>query len=152
AAAGIGATRNARHAAALGWFARSGACCAALVMLRSTNVVLVVALALACGILSQVARQPRREQALCAGVLLAPPIAGWALWQAYLHVAAIGPDLAFRPLATWDWQAPLVVLRALFVDRLRDNPWLGGVALATVILALALFVVTRPFRRSDARD
>ena len=141
AAAGVGAARGGRSAAAGGWFARSGACCAALVMLRSTNVVLVAALALACVALNISAREGRYRQALWAGLLLAPAVVGWSLWQLYLRIARIGPDLEFHPVAAWDWWAPVTVLRAFFVDRLSDNPWSGGAALATACLALCLCVV-----------
>jgi hypothetical protein len=70
-------------------------------------------------------------------LLTAPAAIGLLVWQVHLRAARIGPDIAPRPLAAWDWSAPLTVARAFILDRLADNPLVGGVA-AVLVLAAAV--------------
>lgn len=143
-AAGIGAGRAGSSAEADGWFARGGLCCAALVMLRTTNVVLVGALGLACAALTFTGRweNPRRP-CRWAALFALPSLVGLGVWHYYLTVARIGPDLMFRPLASWDWGGPITVARSLFIGRLLDNPWRGGLAALLACVALGVFVRSR---------
>ncbi|HWB50105.1 MAG TPA: hypothetical protein VG651_13425 [Stellaceae bacterium] len=138
AAYGIAAARHQAERAAAAWFAWAGLLSLTLVLLRTTNLVLVAALVGGSGLvlLALRAGSPRRwlRWAVLFGV---PPIAGDLVWNAHLWAAHIGPDIAPRPFAQWHWTAPLTVLRALFADRLAAHPLLGPAALALLVAALA---------------
>ena len=150
---GMGAARRAEHPTATGWFAWVGLLSLTLVLLRQTNLVLVAALDGACGLFILCDRTGSSRLWLRWALLLAAPAAiGLLVWQAHLRAARIGPDIAPRPLAAWDWSAPLTVARAFVFDRLADNPLIGGVA-AILVLAAAVcgvFVWRRlPYKGGD---
>ena len=148
---GVGAARRGAFAAATGWFAWTGLLSLTLVMLRTTNLVLVCGVALACGILVIVARAGSvRLWFRWALILLGPAAVGVLIWNAYLKAAGIGADMAPRALAAWDWAAPLTVLRVFFLDRLTGNLVLAGGAL--VLVGLALLGGIMVWRRLEARD
>ena len=134
---GIGAARRDAADVAAGWFAWAGLLSLTLVLLRTTNLVLVVALDGGGGLLLLSLRAGSPRLWLRWALLLTAPAAmGVPVWQLLLSLARIGPDIAPRPLAAWDWLAPLTVARALFLDRLTGNPLLGGAALGLAAVAL----------------
>jgi len=137
ASLGIGAARRGRRAVAASWFAWGGLLSLTLVMLRTTNLVLVAAIGLACIVLLSAARiRPSRAMALWAALLIGPCLVGLLVWHAYLSVAGIGPDIAPRDLTAWDWTAPVTVARAFLLDRLLGQPLLGVGALGCVAVTL----------------
>ncbi len=105
-----------------------------LVMLRETNIVFVLALALS----------RTRAPALLAGAA-----AGLLPWRLYVWRAGFAPAMAARPMEAWDWSAPVEVLRVLLTDRLAGNPLLGGAAL--VMLAAGAALAWRLARDPDWR-
>ena len=145
---GVGAARRGAFAVATSWFAWTGLLSLTLVMVRTTNLVLVAGVALACGILVIIARAGSTRLWLCWGsVLLAPAAAGVLVWNLYLRAARIGADMAPRAPVAWDWAAPLTVLRVFFLDRLTGNPVLAVGAL--VLVGLALIGGVMVWRRLD---
>lgn len=125
------------------WLWRAGFTVLALVQLRETNLGLVAGLAVVAALTAfRLHRRPGTGFSLAGAMpaalrVLGPGLAALVLWRLHLSDAAIGPDLAPRPLAAWDWHAPGVVLRALLFDRLANNPLMGGAAAA---LALLFFI------------
>jgi hypothetical protein len=148
---GIGATRRTEHATATGWFAWAGLLSLTLVLLRQTNLVLVAALDAGCGLFILCGRTGSPRLWLRWALLLAVPAAlGLLTWQAHLWAAQIGSDISPRPFAAWDWAAPLTVARAFILDRLADNPLVGGVAAAFVAAAAVGGVII--WRRLPGHD
>jgi hypothetical protein len=133
---GIGAARRTEQATASGWFAWAGLLSLTLVLLRQTNLVFVAAFDAACFLFILCGRSGSPRLWLRWALLLAAPAAiGLLIWQAHLSAARIGPDIAPRPFAAWDWSAPLTVARAFILDRLADNPLVGGAAAVFVVAA-----------------
>jgi hypothetical protein len=89
--------------------------------------------ALAAGLL--VCRRP-----WLAFLITTPAFATFALWRLSIMIAGWTPTMSARPLAEWNWSAPFVMVRALFGERLANNPVLGiaGAALALALVALCL--------------
>ena len=134
---GIGAARRGAYEAATGWFAWTGLLSLSLVLLRTTNVVLVAAVGLACGLLVLTAKAGSfRLWVRWALLLVGPAILGVVVWNAYLRVARIGADMAPRPISGWDWAAPLTVAKVFLLNRLTGNIPLGTGAVCLVALAL----------------
>ena len=151
AAHGIGAARRGEHATASGWLAWAGLLSLTLVLLRQTNLVLIAALDGACFLFVLCSRSASPRLWLRWALLLAVPAAiGLLTWRAHLSAARIGPDISPRPLAAWDWSAPLTVARAFIFDRLAGNPLVGGAA-AALMLASAVggVIVWRRLPRDD---
>jgi hypothetical protein len=145
---GLMPARCGEHRAATGWFARTGLLLLALVLLRTTNMVLIAALGLACAMLLLIGKSGSpRWRARWAALLTGPAVVGAFVWQSHLWLARIGPDMAPRPFGLWDWTAPVTVAGVFFLDRLRDNPLIGGAAIGLVILGIAGGVLA--LRRSD---
>jgi hypothetical protein len=130
------------------WLTYAAAAAIVLILLRETNLVLVVALA--AGVLA--CRRPR-----IAIIITLPAFVAFALWRVYVMRAGWSQTMTVQPFAEWDWSAPFLLLRGLFGDRLANNPVLGAggaiFALAAVILCVwllragssrmrALFVLT----------
>ncbi|HEU0218842.1 MAG TPA: hypothetical protein VFQ90_19445 [Stellaceae bacterium] len=150
ASQGIGAAHRGADRAAGAWFAWAGLLSLTLVLLRTTNLVLVAAVIGGSVLLMLRTRSPRLW-ARYGLSLTAPPLVGVAAWSAHLRAARIGPDIAPRPPGLWDWSAPLRVLHAFFVDRLAAHPLLG--AAAALAAAAALFGGAMAWRRlGTARD
>lgn len=145
AAAGLSRATRGDNAAANAWFAWTGIAAAALMMLRPTN--LVVLAGVLAGILIFLAKS-RKPVLIPLGLAAGPPALGLGIWQTYLRSGGIGPDNEARSLASWDWAAPAVVLRSLFVDRLSNNP--GTAVAACVLLALAGMGLVLMWRRRPA--
>ncbi|HRQ82661.1 MAG TPA: hypothetical protein PKZ97_16230, partial [Azospirillaceae bacterium] len=132
------------QAAARGdWYWWAGLVFAALAQLRETNIALIgglSALALVPTLVAAAAAPDNKfgavmRAALSDGLrLLGPAAAALILWRLHLAAEGIGPDMAPRPWADWDWSAPLVVLRVLLLDRLGNNLLFGGIALAAALL------------------
>lgn len=122
------------------WLWRAGFTVLALVQLRETNLGLVAGLAAAAALTAfRLYRRPGTGFSLAGAMpaallVLGPGVAALVLWRLHLTGAAIGPDMAPRPFAAWDWSAPGVVLRALLFDRLANNPLMGGAAAALALL------------------
>lgn len=140
AAAGLTSAKKAQFGAAEAWFAWTGLACGALVMLRSTNLVLVAAV-----FATVLVNGSKDVRILSKGLarMAAPPFIGVAVWQVYLHVAGIGPDMSPRPPARWDWAAPLSVLRSLFGERLVNNPKMAIAAAAILVAGVGLVIRCR---------
>jgi hypothetical protein len=85
-----------------------------------------------------------------AVLLVVPAAIGLLAWQAHLWAARIGPDIAPRPFAAWDWSAPLIVARAFILDRLADNPLVGSAAAVFVAAVVTCGVVV--WRRLPGDD
>jgi hypothetical protein len=137
ASLGVGAARRGADGGATSWFAWTGLLSLTLVMLRTTNIVLVAAIGLSCGILVLTAKAGGlRLRLRWAAILLGPTAAGEAVWHAYLLTARIGADMTPRPLSDWDWAAPLTVARVFLLDRLSGNLLIAAGALCIVGLAL----------------
>jgi hypothetical protein len=135
AAAGLSRINRGITASSLAWFAWTGIACSNLVMLRATNVILVAAIAL-----SVLIFLPKRKTygLYAIGLITVPAACSFAVWQAHLLAAGIGPELQPRPLLEWDWNAPITVLHSLFIDRLLNNV---SIAIAAVVLGFAGFCV-----------
>jgi hypothetical protein len=117
------------------WHVHAAAAARALIMLRETNVVYVVALAgglVLCG---------ERRVTAC----LVPALVTFGLWRLDMITGSLTPSITPRPFATWDFTAPLTMLRVLFVDRLLNNPVLGlaGTTFALAGAGLAVWAVRR---------
>jgi hypothetical protein len=126
----IGAGLRNDDAATANWLGWAGLLGLTLVLLRATNLILVAALCAGAGLILAVCAARSRRQWLRWGLLLGAPAAvGILVWQVHLWQAHIGPDISPRPLASWDWSAPVTALRAFFLDRLVRNPVIGGGAL-----------------------
>jgi hypothetical protein len=121
------------------WILRGAAAAIVLVLLRETNVVLVMALA--AGLVLY--RRPR-----LAFLLTAPALAAFGLWRLYIMLAGWTPTMSARSLAGWDWSAPLIMVRALCGERLANNPVLG---IAAAVLALASVILCLRIIRSGDR-
>ena len=134
---GIGAARRGDDGTAASWFGWTGLLSLTLILLRQTNLVLIAAIAFGCGLLLlRYKTGSPRLWLRWAALLLAPPVIGAVVWQAHLWQARIGPDISPKPLAEWDWSAPLRVARSFFIDRLAGNPLIGGAALVVGVAAL----------------
>lgn len=153
ASCGLTAVWREDHPAASGWFAWAGLLSLTLVLLRQTDTVLVAAMDGGCGLLLVIrgAGAARRWRGWALR-LIAPPAIGELVWRAHLWLAGIGPDIAPRPLAAWDWSAPLTVVRAFVRDRLAGNPLAGGAALLLAIAALVAGVAAWRRRAADEDD
>ncbi len=130
---GIGTAHRGVAGAAGAWFTWAGLLSLTLVLLRTTNLVLVAA-TVGGSLLLMLSTASPRLWLRYGSLLVAPPVVGIAAWSAHLHAARIGPDIAPRPPALWDWSAPLDVLRAFFGERLAAHPLLGA---ASALLAAA---------------
>ena len=138
AAYGVGAARRDEARAASAWFAWVGLLSLTLILLRQTNLVLIAAIDGGVGLILLATRTGTPRLWIGWALRLAgPPAAGYFVWAVHLRAAHIPADIAPRPLAEWDWSAPLTVIRALLFDRLAGNPMLGGAALTLAVLALA---------------
>jgi hypothetical protein len=117
------------------WHVHAAAAAMTLIMLRETNVVYVVALA--AGLILC------REYRVAAGLL--PALATFGLWRLYIITAGFTPSIVPRPFATWDFTAPITMVRVLFIDRLLNNPVLGiaGAGFAALGAVLAVWAVRR---------
>ncbi|HTQ32994.1 MAG TPA: hypothetical protein VMI30_02385 [Stellaceae bacterium] len=136
---------------AAAWFGWAGLLSLTLVLLRQTNLILVLAVIGGSGLLLLLLRAGTFRLRLgWALLLIVPPTAGGLAWQAHLWAARIGPDISPRPLAAWDWTAPMTVLRAFMLDRLAGNPTLGVAALIIAIAAVVAGVAG--WRRLSDRD
>lgn len=126
------------------WAMRMAGAALALVLMRESNVALVGVVGLALVLLRG------RLRDLLA--LALPAFVGAAVWRSYLMLQAIGTPLAPRPLAEWDFNAPLTVARVLLTERLAARPVLG-IAGGAVLVALVVLVyvararITAPVRR-----
>ena len=107
-----------------------------LVLLRETNIVLVAGVAIGLALTN------RRGRVLGA-MAIAAAIGAFLLWRGYVISAAMPPAMMPRALAEWRWDAPWLVVRSLIVDRLANNPLLGGAAFGLLMLAAAAFVLHR---------
>lgn len=147
---GIGAAVRGERGGATSWFAWAGLLSLTLVMLRTTNLVLVAAIGFACLVLLLAARvRAFRTMAAWAALLIGPSFVGLLVWHVYLAMAGIGPDMAARAVSAWDWTAPVTVARAFLLDRLLGQPLLGAGALVCVVLALGAGALL--WRRLDDR-
>lgn len=147
AAYGIGAAHRDADRTAGAWFAWTGLLSLTLVLLRTTNLVLVVA-TIGGSLLLMLGNAPPKFWVRFGLLLTAPPVAGMAAWSAHLHAARIGPDITPRPMALWDWSAPWGVLRAFFGDRLAAHPLVGTAAALLAVAAMIGGIVV--WRRLDA--
>ncbi len=126
------------------WAVRMAGAVLVLVLMRESNGALVGAIGLALLLL-----RARRRDLLA---LALPALAGVLVWRGYLALQAIGTPLAPRPLAEWDWNAPLTVARVLVTERLANRPLLGLAGGAVLLALLVLFYfarahITPPVRR-----
>lgn len=145
---GIGAARRRDDSAATGWFAWTGLLSLTLVMLRTTNLVLVGGLFIAIGWLVVAAGGGSRKPWLrWSGVVLGPPAAGALVWNCYLRAARIGADMSPRAMSEWDWTAPLTVIRVFLLNRLSGNIALAGGA--ALLVGVTLFGGIAVWRRLD---
>ena len=94
---------------------------------------------------SQSTMQPVPLAALITAVAGLP----FAVWRIYLDVANIPPAMMVRPVGSWDWFAPITVLRALVLDRLTGNPILGSGA---ALFAMFMVLLVRRLPRYANRD
>ncbi|MCW2246175.1 hypothetical protein M2352_001766 [Azospirillum fermentarium] len=138
------------------WLWRAGFAVLALVQLRETNLGLTAGLAAAAALAGFWLYRRRGSGVTAAALLplglrvLGPGLAALVLWRLHLIDAAIGPDMAPRPAAAWDWGAPLVVARALLFDRLANNPLMGGAAaLVAALFPIGLLAAWRWGRTGD---
>ena len=136
----VAASWRVLHEAPPRWPLHAAAAAVVLVLLRETNVVLVAALA--AGLV--ICRRPR-----LAFLITTPAFAAFGLWRLSIMIAGWTPTMSARPLAEWNWSAPFVMVRALFGERLANNPVLGiaGAALALALVVLCL----RSIRSNDTR-
>ena len=133
---GVAAARRGAFGVAAGWFGWTGLLSLTLILLRTTNLVLVAALAGAIGVFLLIGKTGSRLWIRWALLLIVPAAIGDLVWSAHLSLARIGPDISPKSMAFWDWKAPIIVSRAFFLDRLTNNPLLGGVALGVAVLAV----------------
>jgi hypothetical protein len=113
------------------WHVHAAAAAVVLIMLRETNAVFVVALAAGLVLC--------REHRLAA--VMVPALMTFGVWRLYIVTAGWTPSLGPRPFATWDWSAPVTMVRVLFLDRLLNNPVLGlaGTAFTAAGAVLAVW-------------
>jgi len=148
---GVGAARRGASEVATGWFAWAGLLSLTLILLRTTNLVLVGAIDAGGGLLLVLfAAGSPRLWTRWALLLIVPAAVGELAWEAHLWAARIAPDISPRPLCLWDWSAPVTVARAFVLDRLAGNPLGGGAALGFVVLAIVGGVMV--WRRLDGDD
>ena len=134
---GIEAARRGASSFAASWFTWTGLLSLTLVMTRTTNIVLVGGIFIAFVFLVIVSKAGSPTQWFrWAITLLGPSALGVLVWNIYLRAARIGADMAPRPLSGWDWDAPIIVLRAFILDRLSGNLILA--ALTGIFLVLAV--------------
>lgn len=152
---GIQAARSGADRVADGWFAWTGLLSLTLVLLRTTNLVLAASLDAACGAVVLALGIGRLRTKLRWALLLTVPSAIGALaWQVYKWAAGLPADMAAKPLAEWNWAAPAMLARSLFLDRFAANPLLGAAAVALGVLVVAgcIIVWLRPASREPADD
>jgi hypothetical protein len=139
----VAASWRALHEPLPRWPLHAAAAAIVLVLLRETNVVFVAALAV--GLL--ICRRPK-----LAMIISAPALVVFGLWRLYITIAGWTPSMAARPLSEWDWSAPFIMVRALFGERLANNPVLGiaGAALAFATVLLCLRIIRSDDRRIRA--
>jgi hypothetical protein len=140
-ALGIAASWRALHEPGRRWILQAASASVVLITLRETNLVFVAALAIGlflCGRLK------------LAVLITLPSFVMFGLWRLYMMTAGWSPSMSARPLDRWDWSAPLIMMRALFGDRLANNPVLGiaGGMLALVSALLFIWII---FRSSDKK-
>ncbi len=149
----VDAARRGDHPAAAHWFGWSGLLGLTLVLLRTTNLVLVGAFWVGAGLLLLVqAAASLSRWSRWALLLCTPPALGLGVWQVHLWQAHIGPDITPKTFALWDWSAPATLARAFLFDRLAGNPLVGGGALALAAIAVTAGWLLWRRRGADADD
>jgi hypothetical protein len=145
---GIAAARRGDNGIATSWFAWTGLLSLTLILLRTTNLVLIAAIVGGCAALLVSLRAGSvRLWIRWAFLLIVPAAVGDLIWMTYLRIAGIGPDISPRPLSLWNWAAPSTVAKAFFFDRLGGNRFVGEAALGLVVLALIIGLLV--WRRAD---
>ena len=114
-----------------------------LILLRETNVVLVLGVAAGLALIG-------RRGLFLSLALTSTSLAAFLVWRSYVAYAGIPPAISPRALSDWRWDAPWLVARSLITDRLANHVAIGGGTLLLSGFAILILVshwqVFRPTR------
>ena len=114
-----------------------------LVLLRETNAVFILAMALALTCFG------RRGLAPLAAIAV-PAALVFLLWRSYIALAVMPPAMSPRPFSEWDWGAPVAVMRSLLLERLAGNLLVATIACGFAVGLAAVSIVT--LRRAGPQE